>query len=81
MKTYIYTLDYSSAKRGFNRTVTVWRVKNNQPIYVGFDDEIDTASYKGDYAVACKIISDIDGHKMTKCGYRLASKNIKLIEL
>ena len=81
MKTYIYTVQNDSAKRGFNRTVTVWRVKNNQPIYVGFDDEIDTASYKGDRAVACKIISDIDGHKMTNCGYGLLSKNITLINI
>lgn len=81
MKTYIYTVKHSSSKRGYNRTVFVYRLKNNEPYYIGCDDEISTASYKGDYAIASKIINREDGHKLTPCGYGLLSKNITLIEL
>ena len=81
MKTYIFTQEHNSTKRGYNRTVKVWRVKNNQPIFVGYDDEINTASYKGDRAIASEIVSINDGHKMDKRGYNLESKNIKLIEI
>ena len=80
MKTYYFTALHHSDKRGYNRTVQVWRIKNNKPFYVGYDDEISTASYRGDIAIASQIISDNDGHKM-KNGYELLSKNIKLYEL
>jgi len=79
MKTYFFTTENHSDRRGYNRTVKVYRVKNNQPIWIGYDDEISTASYKGDYAIACEIINQVDGHKMTKCGYHLESKNIKVL--
>lgn len=80
MKTYIYKAEDMSCKRGYNRTVSVYRVKNNVPQYIGYDDEISTASYKGDKAIASILISKIDGHKM-KNGYDLASKNIQIFEL
>jgi hypothetical protein len=78
MKTYFYTIKHNSALRGYNRTVTVYRVKSNQPSFVGYDEKINTASYKGDYAIACKIISENDKHLMDKTGYTLESKNIKI---
>lgn len=81
MKNYIFTAIHSSTGRGYNRTVKVWRIKNNQPIFIGYDDEISTSGYKGDYACACKIISEHEGHKMDKTGYRLLSKNIRLFEV
>ena len=81
MKTYLMTTEHSSQKRGYNRTVNVYRIKNNQPIFIGSDDEINTGSYKGDYAIACEIISKADGHKMTADGYALASKSIKIVEV
>ena len=75
------TVEHSSQKRGYNRTVNVYRIKNNQPIFIGSDDEINTAGYKGDRAIACKIISEADGHKMADGGYTLASKSIKIVEV
>jgi len=79
MKTYFYTVKHDSDLRGYNRTITVYRVKNNQPIFVGYDEKINTAGYKGDYAIACKIVSLTDKHAMDKTGYYLDSKNIKVI--
>ena len=81
MKTYIYKIQHFSLKRGYNRTVTVYRMKNNQPMFVGVDEHIDTASFKGDYAIACEIIAKNDSHQLTHCGYYLKSKNIKLREV
>lgn len=81
MKTYMYTVKNSSLKRGYNREISVYRIKNNQPIYIGTNDEINTASYKGDYAIACELISKYDKTKMSKDGYSLESKDIKIIEL
>lgn len=81
MKTYIFKIEKSSSVRGYNRTIYVYRVKNNQPIFVGYNEKIDTASYKGGRAVASQIISDNEGLKMDKKGYNLLSKNVQLIEL
>ncbi|AHK11327.1 hypothetical protein S14_218 [Shewanella sp. phage 1/4] len=81
MKTYLYTVDYDSSARGYNRTIVVYRIKNNQPLFVGSNNEINTASYKGDYAIACELISANDSHKMDNTGYRLQSKNIKILSI
>lgn len=81
MKTYIYTVQPFSTRRGFNRTISVYRLKNNQPIYIGYDDEIDTASYKGDESIAANIVNKHDRHKLMPGGYRLRSDNIRLIEV
>ncbi len=81
MKTYIFKVQQSSDKRGYNRTVYVYRMKNNQPVFVGYDEEINTASYKGDRAIAAKIISENDKMKMDKGGYNLESKNVQLFEI
>lgn len=83
MKTFFFTVKNDSDKRGYNRTINVYRVKNNQPIWIGCDDEINTASYKGDYGIAAKIIHEHDGSKWLKGreGYELASNNIKIIGL
>ena len=81
MKTYFYKVIQDSSARGFNREVHVYRVKNNQPIFIGYDDRINTASYKGDHAIASAIISKNDKHKMDKKGYFLLSKNIQLLSI
>ncbi len=81
MKTFIFKVQQSSGARGYNRTVYVYRMKNNQPIFVGYDEEINTASYKGDRAIASKIISDNEGMKMDQGGYNLQSKNVQLFEI
>ena len=81
MKTFIFKVEHSSTVRGYNRTIKVYHVKNNQPIWIGYDDKINTAGYKGDYAVACQVIADECGHKMDKRGYTLESKNIRVLEI
>ena len=80
MKTFIFKVVQSSNIRGYNRTVEVYQVKNNEPIYVGYNDQINTASYRGDKAVASKIISDKLGYKM-KNSYDLLRKDIRLLEI
>ena len=79
MKTYIYKVTRSSASRGHNLTVEVYRVKNNKPIYLGCNDKINTAAYKGERPCAAQLIADIEGFKFE--GYNLTSKNIQLFEV
>ena len=74
---YIYRLDASSSVRGFNRTVTVYKMVRNKPEYVGKDDRQNSAAWVGAYAVACKIISNEHGHKMAD-GYSLKNKSINV---
>lgn len=87
MQTFIYTVRHESPKRGYNRTVVVYRIVKNKPIFIDSDIEINTASYKGDYAVACKIISDKLGYKLDGgdrycgAGYKLERKDVKIIEV
>ncbi len=77
MKTYIYKVINSSTRRGYNLTIEVYRVIHNVPKFVGYDDKISTASYRGDYATACHIIHRKTGARMAG-GYKLASSNIQL---
>ena len=58
----------------------MYRIKNNTPEYIGYNNHINTASYRGDRATACHIINKETGAKM-KDGYNLASKNIQLFEI
>lgn len=83
MKTYFFKTQDSSVKRGYNRTIYVYHIVNNKPIFLGYDEEISTASYKGDRAIASKIIHEQTGAKWLKGreGYELASKNIQLFEI
>lgn len=74
---YIYLLENSSAVRGFNRTVTVYKMVRNKPEYVGKDERQNSAAWVGAYGVACKIISDEHGHKMAD-SYSLKNKKINL---
>lgn len=81
MRTYIYKAIDSSDKRGYNRTIIVYRVINNKPEYLGINDEIHTAGYKGDRAVAAEIIHEKTGAKWADNGYTLLSKNIQIFEV
>ena len=83
MKTFFFTIKHDSDKRGYNRTISVYRNINNQPTFIGYDEEINTASYKGDYGIAAKIIHEVTGAKWLKGreGYELASKSIKITGL
>lgn len=80
MITFIYKVIHASNKRGYNREVQVYRIKNNKPLFVGYDDKINTASYKGDRAIASLIISHNLGFKM-KNGYDLLRQDIQLFEI
>ena len=80
MKTYIYKAIDSSRSRGYNRTIEVYRVKNNKPEYLGCNENISTASYKGDVATAKQLISDLAGHKFK--GYDFVNpSNIQVFEV
>lgn len=79
MKTYIYTLEDSSPKRGFNKTVTVWRVKNNMPIWLGKNDAIHSKAWYGAKTEALLLIAKIEGYKVEN--YRLVNKDIQVIGL
>ena len=81
MKTYIFKVTTNSTVRGYNRTVDVYRVKNNRPVFIGYNAEISTASYKGDYAIACQIVHDRTGAKLKPGGYDLLSKNIQIFQV
>jgi hypothetical protein len=78
---YIYTIVKKSDKRGYNRTINVWSVNDNIPVFLGYTDEVNTSGYKGDYATACELIAEFDKHAMSNCGYFLQNKDIKVIEL
>ena len=86
MKTYFWKYS-TSDKRGYNRNISVYEQNKDKSFsFIGSKD-VSTASYKGDYATACEVLSKNKGHKLDKgnnwqgAGYSLASKNIKLIEL
>ena len=59
MRTYIYTATPSN-KRGYDICITVYRVKRNQPHFVGYSDH-QTASWKGAHGQAVTIIHDDEG--------------------
>ena len=59
MKTYAY-LRTDSPERGYNVRITVFRIKRNRPIQVGYSDH-NTASWMGERPQAYRIIHDVDG--------------------
>ena len=84
MKTYFFKVEHGSTKRGYNRTVKVYtQLNDNRFSIVDYDNEINTASYRGDYAIACSILNDKLGYRWSKNDrfYSLQNKNIQLIQL
>jgi len=75
MKTYIYKA-IDKGDRGFNRTIVVYRVINNKPVYLGSNSQIDTASTYGDKGEAVRLIGKLCGHKHDN--YSFLSGNINL---
>ena len=75
MKTYIYKATEGGA-RGFNRTITVYRMKNNKPEYLGYNDRIHTASTYGDKGEAVTLIGELCGHKNDHYGFTAANINL-----
>jgi len=78
MITYIYKATDGGA-RGYNRTITVYRVKNNTPYWLGYNDKIDTASTYGDKGEAVTLIGELCGHKNNH--YKFDSNNIQLLSV
>ena len=80
MKTFIYTVQHNSPVRGYNRRVTVYRIKQNVPTYLGYTDA-NTAGSKGDYAMACEVIASKREGRLTEVGYKLTNNTYKVIEV
>ena len=79
MKTYIYKVIPSSHLRGYNRTIEVYRIKHNAPIYIGENAAINTGAYKGDSATAQQLIAQLEGYKFT--GYSMPRKDILVLSI
>jgi len=80
MKTYIYKVITSSTKRGYNRTIEVYRVKNNKPVYLSSNEHINTASYKGDLPTAKQLIAKIEHYKFANYDFKYPD-NINVYEV
>lgn len=80
MKTYIYKVENHSHKRGYNRCITVYRIKQNKPIYLGCE-HVSTASYYGDRATACQLISQHDNEPMIDSYTLKNSINMRIMEV
>lgn len=79
-KVFIYTERNYSNKRKFNMTVFVYQIcDNKEPVLIGFNDKINTGSWKGGYAIACQIIANETGEMMDDAGYWLKDSSIKVI--
>ena len=76
---YFYKEEMTSVKRGYNRTISVWKLdKESRWRFIG-ESHHNSASWKGGYGCACSILNDKFGYKTD--GYSLKNKNIKLIQL
>ncbi len=65
MDSFIYKVIESSVKRGFNRTIVVYRMLDDEPIHLAVDERINTGSYAGDRACVYRLIADnCEGYKM-----------------
>lgn len=77
-RTFFFVGIDSSPKRGQNHTTEVYEVVNNIPKYIGYTYS-NTASWKGDKAVAAAIISEEFG--IARDGYNITDPNVQLFEL
>ena len=84
MKKYFIKTTNNSSKRGYNRTVTIYtQNKDGSFNFIAEDEFINTASYRGDEAVASKLLHDKYNYKWNPkdVNYSLLSKSVKLIFL
>jgi len=79
-KRFYYTVEKSSPKRGYNRTIKVFFMtkKSGRPVCIG-NAHVTTASYCGDSGTAVKNIAEIYGYKND--GYDFKRKDIQLHEI
>lgn len=69
MKTFLFVVKPSPA-RNMDKQVFVYRLKRNDPIYIG-SDHYQTRSTKGAYAVACTVIASARQGTMSDDRYGL----------
>jgi hypothetical protein len=84
MKRFYIRVLNSSDSRGYNRTVKVYKQnKDGSFCCIAEDNKINTASYRGDKAIANSLLHEKYGFKWDKNHkyYSLMSKDIKLIFL
>ena len=84
MRKFFIKVSYNSDARGYNHTITVYtQNKDGSFNFIAEDNKINTASYRGDLAVASRLLHDKYGFKWSPKNkhYTLMSKNIKLIFL
>ena len=80
MDTFIYKVIESSVKRGFSRTIVVYRMLDNEPIHLAVDDCIDTGGYVGDRGcVNVLIAANFEGYEIIG-SYNL-NKSIRLFSV
>lgn len=79
MKTYIYKVDHISDTKGNNRVITVYRIKQNKPVYLG-SEHVNTAAYRGDYGTACDLIHQHEREPMEN-GRLVNSMNMRIVEV
>ena len=80
MITFIYSVEESSRQRGYNQSITVWRLKRNKPVFIGSNDKINTASSKGADGEAINIIERETKFKSLN-GYRFDSSKFQLFKV
>ena len=64
MRTYIFKVVDHCPKRGYNQTITVYRIKRNIPQFIGTNGLINTASTYGPHAEARQIAQESGEFKM-----------------
>jgi hypothetical protein len=82
MKRFYFKAENYSPKRGYNLQVVVYAVsrKDGHPLFLG-RAHANTASYKGDHALASQIVAECCGYKMKPGGYELVRKDVTLYEV
>ena len=81
MSTYYYAVIPNSTKAGYDTTIQVYFLGHmtKQFYLVGYDNEINTATYDGETAVVSNILHKEEGYRITK-GNELLRKDIKIVK-
>jgi len=85
MKRYYYKVEESDCvtkharRRGYNKVISVYKMKKDGQFRFIGDEWINTASYRGDHPTACGILTKEFGYKSD--GYSLKRKDVKVLQL
>jgi hypothetical protein len=86
VKKYYYTHGESGHKQR-NRKISVYKIQKDGEFSFVDSRLVNSSSYMGDEAIASQILNKKYGYRLSKgcsweaSGYRLESKNIKVLEL